>query len=361
MHCLTHPGVKLVGIVLLLTALAAPCNMAATPPPRTGDAIYEDLDKISSQLGDLSVAGLADPAQRAQASKYVPALQKLIVLAEEMSANPDASVRAKGPVILSRYRPMLVTLDDAATIHTLEEQSHGSDPLKATHARIDLTFGRWLKAAPDAQPRLADDAAALARDNPDNDQLAAALFEMTQIGHPAEPTRVKLEDALLQMKGKGSKDFAEQIQSVRKLREMVGKPLAVSGMKLGEPGKEWSTASYKGKVVLIDFWATWCVPCMRAMPRVQTLYRMDHEKGLEVVGVSCDDDAGELTKYLKANPATAWPQLYDGMSPGWNPIATKLGISSIPTMILIDRQGIVRSVEAEAELDTLVPKLLAAN
>jgi thiol-disulfide isomerase/thioredoxin len=182
---------------------------------------------------------------------------------------------------------------------------------------------------------------------------------MTQIGHPAPATVVKLEDALLQMNSKAAKDFGEQIQSMRKLRQLVGKPLTISGTKVGEPGKEFSTASLKGKVVLIDFWATWCGPCMKAMPQVQALYKSDHKKGLEVVGVSCDDDVAELNKYLKANPATAWPQLFDGMSPGWNPIATKLGISSIPTMILIDRKGIVRSVEAEQDLDALVRQLLA--
>jgi hypothetical protein len=92
---------------------------------------------------------------------------------------------------------------------------------------------------------------------------------------------------------------------------------------------------------------------------VQTIYKKYHEQGLEIIGISCDDDSGELAKYLKSNPDTAWPQLFDGDKPGWNPIATKLGISGIPAMILIDRKGVVRSVEAEHDLDALIPKLLA--
>jgi thiol-disulfide isomerase/thioredoxin len=345
--------------MLLVGLLLVSGSRALGAPPRPADDIYDDVDKAAGQLGDLSVLTLADPARRADDVKYVPTLRKLVALANELSANPDPSVRAKGPVVMSRYRSLLVALNDGTTNAEIETQSHASDPLIAATARTDLIFGQWLKASADAQPKLADDAATLARDNPGNDQLASALFAMTQIGHPAEPTVVKLEDALLQMNSKAAKDFGEQIQGTRKLRQLVNKPLAISGMKLGEPGKELSTTSFKGKVVLVDFWATWCVPCMRAMPHVQQVYKTYHDKGLEVVGVSCDDDVPELNKYLKATPATAWPQLYDGMTPGWNPIATKLGISSIPTMILIDRKGVVRSVEAEQDLDALVTKLLA--
>jgi len=354
MNFLTRLRITIAAVALLCVALTA-----HAAPPRAAEDIYDDVDKAMARLGDLSVLTLADPAKRADDAKYLPTLRKLVALANELSANPDPSVRAKGPPVMSRYRSLLVALDDAPTIAEVQTQSHASDPLIAATARTDLIFGQWLKASPDARPRLADDAAALARDNSGNDQLASALFAMTQIGHPAEPTVVKLEDALLQMNSKAAKDFGEQIQGTRKLRQLVNKPLTISGMKLGEPGKELSTASFKGKVVLVDFWATWCVPCMRAMPHVQQVYKTYHGKGLEVVGVSCDDDVPELNKYLKGNPATAWPQLYDGMTPGWNPIATKLGISSIPTMILIDRKGIVRSVEAEQDLDALVTKLLA--
>jgi thiol-disulfide isomerase/thioredoxin len=351
--------IHLMLIAGLMLVVGLGTSRAAAAPPRSAEDIYEDIDKIATQIGDLSIPSLVEPAKRAEAAKYVPALRKLLALAGELSVNPDPGVRAKGPVILSKYRPVLVTLDDAPTIQEVQTQAKSSNPQQAAAARTDLLYGRWIKASADDQPKLADEAAALARDNPTFDPLATALYQMTQIGHPAHPTAVKLEDAILQMKGKAAQSYAEQIQGVRKLRELVNKPLVISGMKFGEPGKDLSTSSYKGKVVLVDFWATWCVPCMRAMPHVQALYKANHDKGLEVIGVSCDDDVPELTKYLKNTPATAWPQLYDGMTPGWNPIATKLGISAIPAMILIDRKGIVRSVEAEQELDTLIPKLLA--
>src|SRR5665213_2096803 len=211
-----HTGLMLLASLMLFIGLATSrAAGAATAPPRSSDDIYEYVDKIASQIGDLSIPSLVDPAKRAEATKYVPALRKLISLAGELSANPDPTVRVKGPAILSRYRAVLVTLDDAPTIADIEKQLHASDPHQAAAARSDLLYGRWIKASAEDQPKLADDASILARDNPGNDQLASALYSMTQIGHPALPTVIKLEDAVLQMKSKSAKDFAEQIQSIR--------------------------------------------------------------------------------------------------------------------------------------------------
>jgi thiol-disulfide isomerase/thioredoxin len=344
-------------VALICAGLTA--SHARAAPPRAADDIMEDVDKAASQLGDISVLTIGDPRERAGDAKYVPTLRKLVALGFELAANPDPGERVKGAILISRYRSLLVALNDEPTIQQADLEAHAGDPSKAAAARTDLIFGRWLKSASDAQPALAEEASALARDNSGNEQLAAAVYTMTQVGHPSEVTTTKLEDALLQMNNKTAKEFGEQVQSVRKLRKLVGAPLTVRGMLLGQPGKELSTDSFKGKVVLVDFWATWCGPCLKTMPHVQSLYKAIHADGFEVVGVSCDDDVADLNKYLKANPATAWPQLYDGMSPGWNPIATKLGVSGLPTMILIDRKGIVRSVEAEQNLDALVRKLLA--
>jgi thiol-disulfide isomerase/thioredoxin len=112
-----------------------------------------------------------------------------------------------------------------------------------------------------------------------------------------------------------------------------------------------------GKVVLVDFWATWCGPCVAELPNVKKAYQDLHAKGFEIVGISLDRDKERLTKFLAENEMT-WPQYFDGLQ--WqNKISTQYGINSIPSMWLVDKKGILRDMNGRAGLEEKVQKLLA--
>jgi thiol-disulfide isomerase/thioredoxin/Skp family chaperone for outer membrane proteins len=120
-------------------------------------------------------------------------------------------------------------------------------------------------------------------------------------------------------------------------------------------GKPLSVAALKGKVVLIDFWATWCGPCLVELPALLQTYTKYHDKGLEIIGISLDNDEGRLTTFLKQR-GVSWPQFFDGK--GWqNKLAVKYGVDSIPATYLLDREGkIIAAGLQGAELEKAVAK-----
>ena len=125
-------------------------------------------------------------------------------------------------------------------------------------------------------------------------------------------------------------------------------------------GKPISIASYKGKIVMVDFWATWCGPCVGELPNVIATYQKHHAQGFEIVGVSLDEDKDKLTAFTK-DKNMAWQQYFDGK--GWgNKLAAKYGIESIPADFLLDGEGKIIGKDLRGEeLEAAVAKALAKN
>lgn len=122
-------------------------------------------------------------------------------------------------------------------------------------------------------------------------------------------------------------------------------------------GREVDVSKLQGKVVLIDFWATWCGPCVEELPKVIKLYKELNEKGFEVVGISLDQDKAELEAFLKEK-GMKWPQYFDGKG-SENDLFVKYKLESIPTMWLLNKKGLVVSTNAMEGLEEQVKKLLA--
>ena len=145
-----------------------------------------------------------------------------------------------------------------------------------------------------------------------------------------------------------------------------GRPDALVGKKAMDfnvkdlDGNDLSLEQYRGKVVLLDFWAVWCGPCIAEMPNVKQIYEKYKDDNFQIIGISLDESRNILVGYLEKQAIT-WPQFFDGN--GWeNWVAQMYGINSIPRMYLIDGDGIIRKANVRGPtLEPAIAELVREN
>lgn len=137
----------------------------------------------------------------------------------------------------------------------------------------------------------------------------------------------------------------------------IGQPAKDFTVKLLS-GKDFTLSKYKGKVVLVDFWATWCPPCVKEIPNLKKDYARLHGKGFEIMGVSLDSKEEKLTDYIKKE-GLEWMISYSG--DGWKDKTSGLyGVKSIPSTWLVGKKGNLRYFGLRGEkLAKAVETLLA--
>ncbi|MGN6726093.1 MAG: redoxin family protein [Tepidisphaeraceae bacterium] len=186
-------------------------------------------------------------------------------------------------------------------------------------------------------------------------QLLAARIELSK-----DPEEKKKLSARLQEKYPDSPAAAEA-KATAERNSKVGKPFELS-FNDALTGKHIDMKDLKGKVVVIDFWATWCGPCVAEMPNMKKLYAQYKDKGVEFIGVSLDqpEAAGGLAalKDFCAKQQITWPQYYQGN--GWeSKFSMSWGIQGIPTMFVVDANGNLADTEARGRLEEILPNLLS--
>ena len=141
--------------------------------------------------------------------------------------------------------------------------------------------------------------------------------------------------------------------------ESLGQEIDFAATRLDGQPLDWE--SYRGQVVLIDFWATWCGPCLAELPHIRELYERYHQRGFDVIGVSVDRDQDALQAFVEKNKLP-WAVTFhtDEAELGLaQPLAVQFGVSTVPVALLVDQEGRLISLDARGdELRTWLERLL---
>jgi thiol-disulfide isomerase/thioredoxin len=302
--------------------------------------------------------------QRKQAGKLAAASEKVRQFRTKYPNHPSA---AEAKEHEEGLLTVAARLGDTNAIARLEkmEQARLDDPNLSEDERLQVRLER-LQRESTAQSKGDVDALLTAMESgvrklqkefPKRAELNGLLVQIGEahLGRGNAEKARTLAKEVVEAKPDGEvKDAADQL--LAKL-ERVGKPLNIKFKAVD--GRDVDVAGMKGKVVLVDFWATWCGPCMAELPNVKATYDKLHDKGFEIVGISFDRDVEKL-KQVVAREKMAWPQYFEGQGEG-NKYGEEFGISGIPTMWLVDKKGVLRELNARDKLEEKVEKLLAEN
>ncbi len=248
---------------------------------------------------------------------------------------------------------MTLDADGAAAESTAAAEALRNDPHIGVSRRAAflLTWRRadQLRAIKEAAARQQEDADIVAEvckqlrgGEPDARlfTLAAKLPEDLELAYPllALDAARDFSAALGKHDDARSRRAAEYLAALAKRWQILGQPVPLAGDLL--TGGRFDGSTLRDHIVLVDFWATWCAPCLAELPALKTLLARFGDRGLKVVGVSLDEDRRRLAEFVDAE-RLEWPIICDPplATGAGHALSDKLGVKTVPLLILIGKDG----------------------
>jgi thiol-disulfide isomerase/thioredoxin len=306
---------------------------AKLSPERQGRYITEQI-KLLENLAEIT----EDPALRAQwyqqmADMLLAAVQgggyeEGIQLLDRLEKRLDAAGAGDDLVSYARFRRLQA------------DYMHRQQQPDAEFVKVQADWLKDMEAFADEYPRSPDAAEALlqlaiSEDFSGKSEAAEKWYQRVVKDFPQTNNGKKAAGALVRLNSEG-------------------KAIRLQGSALR--GGQVDLASYRGKMVLIQYWATWCEPCKADMAHMKEVFAKHRSRGFEIIGVCLDDDAGPAQAFV-AQAKLPWKNVYE---PGGlnGRLANELGVTTLPLMMLVDQRGLVarrtlQAAELEGELQSL--------
>jgi peroxiredoxin len=357
------------------TGLAQADQEASVPEIAAPDPAKQEAKALVNQVKELTANPPAQPRTRNDLAGVVEYFGKIVHLSEKaLAAMPEPADRddvrdiaIQAIMMMSEIEPprreLLESMDKLAE-GTLKDTPRGPLAANALGARALLHFQFSMQQTgsendPDACKRLFDMAKQFATKAPNDPRATQLMFMIGTRALSGNQYDTAREVLKYTSEVDPAGQFGQMAASKLILLEAIGKPPEIAGPTLD--GGEIDISQFKGKVVLVDFWATWCRPCVLELPNVQKAYDKYHDEGFEVIAVSFDRTKQALAKFVE-DRNLPWPQIFfdeEGKRYWDNPVGLKYGISAIPVTFLIDRDGNLRKIDVRGEdLESAVVELL---
>jgi thiol-disulfide isomerase/thioredoxin len=282
-----------------------------------------------------------DPGDRAQ---WIRQLADTVGVAVQSGAYPGGAQRLE--TLENKLKSQNADEELQAYVNFRRMSSAYGQSLQSPDANFNEIQTQWLK-----------DLEAFVTQHPRSPDTAEALLQLAIAQEFAGKDKEAIEWYGRIVSEFSSSAPAKKAGGAKRRLESIGKGISLRGQNL--QGKVVDLAKYRGKTVLIQYWATWCEPCKTDMAQIKELLAKNAQRNFAVIGVNLDSSRDEVARFLKSN-RLPWEQIYE---PGGldSRLANELGILTLPTMLLVDEKGNVANrnvhvTELDGELSRLLPE-----